>query len=118
MSKTPRMWNLRFVSATAESQDFWKVGSRRCMCTFYNGEQTGNFLIFTSRCSFPSMSSGERTRMEQNGVRVCVSEYIHRMGDYEASESARKHIKWMRLFIKQDGETKQKTTWPCNSADM
>ncbi|UQC87966.1 uncharacterized protein CLUP02_13487 [Colletotrichum lupini] len=72
MSKTPRMWNLRFVSARAESQDFWKVGSRRCMCTFYNGEQTGNFLIFTSRCSFSSISSGERTRMEQNGVRVCV----------------------------------------------
>ncbi|KAK1502788.1 hypothetical protein CABS01_09399, partial [Colletotrichum abscissum] len=60
-----------------KAKTFGKVGSRRCMCTFYNGEQIGNFLIFTSRCSFPSVSSGERTRMEQNGVRVCVCVRIH-----------------------------------------
>lgn len=59
--QTPMMWNLLFVSATAESQDFWKVGSRRCVCTFFNGEPTGNFLLSRAVVLFlPFRVGGER----------------------------------------------------------
>ncbi|KAK1510673.1 hypothetical protein CTAM01_01246 [Colletotrichum tamarilloi] len=73
MSKTPRMWNLRFVSARAESQDFWESWVAPLHVHFLQWGTDWELFDFHEPMSFSFYFEwGENADGTKRGSGVCV----------------------------------------------